>query len=172
MEKNSSSKPVDKINTVVKGINEGVLWAIMILGIVMLVISLAHIFYRYVLNNALTWSEELLRMMLVWFSLLSTTVISYQSEHIGIVIFREMMPEKVQKVLMVAVRFLILIATAVTTVIGVDFVIRSLGQVTPSLGMPYSVGYSAVPICFLIMTIYEINHIRNRDFMEEVEVLE
>ena len=33
----------------------------------MVVILMAHIIFRYVLNNSLTWSEELLKIMLVWF---------------------------------------------------------------------------------------------------------
>lgn len=32
----------------------------------MVVILMAHIVFRYVLNNSLTWSEELLKIMLVW----------------------------------------------------------------------------------------------------------
>lgn len=32
----------------------------------MIVILMAHIIFRYVLNNSLTWSEELLKIMLVW----------------------------------------------------------------------------------------------------------
>ena len=44
-----------------------VLMTLIALGIVMLVVAWAHVFYRYVLNSSLTWSEELLKILLVWF---------------------------------------------------------------------------------------------------------
>ena len=37
----------------------------------MVVILMAHIVFRYVINNSLTWSEELLKIMLVWFGMMS-----------------------------------------------------------------------------------------------------
>ena len=38
----------------------------------MVVILMAHIVFRYVINNSLTWSEELLKIMLVWFGMMSS----------------------------------------------------------------------------------------------------
>ncbi len=41
----------------------------------MLVVASAHVIWRYVFNSALSWSEEFLRFTLVWFSLLSASII-------------------------------------------------------------------------------------------------
>lgn len=157
-----SSERIDKLE-------KGTLSLIMILGVLMLGISLAHIFWRYVLNSALTWSEELLRIMLVWFSLLSTTVISRKSEHIGIVVFRDKMPAKVKKFLLRFVRYLMLAACLLVTGVGTVFVTKALGQNTPSLGIPYSLAYAAIPVSFLIMSVYELFHIANGNFMDDVD---
>lgn len=159
MSKDSSSKIIVKLNKVI-------VYLLIILGMIMLVVALAHIFWRYVLNNALTWSEELLKILLIWFALLSTTVITRKSDHIGIVVFREMMPLKVQRLLLRAVRYLMFITCIAVSIIGVQYTIKALGQYTPSLGIPYSLSYAAIPVSFIIMSIYELNHILNKNFMD------
>lgn len=165
MRKEFLSKIIDIIYRIV-------LILIMVIGTIMLAIALAHIFSRYVLNSALTWSEELLKILMVWFSLLSTTVISRKSQHIGIVVFRHMMPIEIQKKLLVTVRLLILIACVIVSIVGINFIVRAIGQYTPSLNIPYSVAYAAIPVNFIIMTIYEIYHIINKDFMDDTNSAE
>ena len=59
----------------------------------MVVILMAHIVFRYVLNNSLTWSEELLKLMLVWFGMMSVAVLAARREHVAIVAFKEHMPK-------------------------------------------------------------------------------
>ena len=49
----------------------------------MVVILMAHIVFRYVLNNSLTWSEELLKIMLVWFGMMSVAVLAARREHVA-----------------------------------------------------------------------------------------
>lgn len=159
MIKDSSSTFIEKLEKIVINL-------IIVIGAIMLVVSLAHIFWRYVLNNALTWSEELLKILLIWFSLLCATIITRNSDHIGIVVFREMMPIKVQKFLLKIVRYLMLTACVIVAGIGIYYVMRAMGQYTPSLGIPYSLAYAAIPVNFAIMAIYEAYHIKNKDFMD------
>lgn len=159
MKKDSSSVFIERLD-------KTVLYVIMVLGVVMLVVALAHVFWRYALNSALTWSEELLKILLVWFALLCSTTITRKSEHVGIVVFREMMPVKTQKLLLRLIRYLMLITCIVVTGIGIYFVTRSMGQNTPSLRIPYSATYASIPVSFTIMAIYEIYHIKNKDFMD------
>ena len=44
---------------------------LIVLILAMVGILIAHIVFRYILNNSLTWSEELLKILLVWFGMLS-----------------------------------------------------------------------------------------------------
>ncbi len=139
-----------------------------VLGLVMLGVALLHIGARYVIGRSLPWSEEFLRIAIVWFAMLSATLISKRSEHIGIVVFREHMPMPVQKVLVRLVRFVMLIACCIVTYCGVLLVIKAAGNTTPALGIPYSLAYAAIPLAFFIMVIYEVSHIIKGNFMETV----
>ena len=64
------------LDKLIKAVYKVVLAAIIAIGLVMLVVAWAHVFCRYVLNDSLTWSEELLKILLVWFCLLSTTMLT------------------------------------------------------------------------------------------------
>jgi len=131
----------------------------MVICTFMLLVAWAHVIRRYVFNNALTWSEEFLRFSLVWFALLSASIIHKRRGHIGITIFRENMPKKIQIFLTRSIPYLAVIATSLTAIYGVNLLIRVQGQLTPALQIPVWIPYAAVPVSFTMMTIYGILHI-------------
>lgn len=135
------------------------LYIIMVLGVIMLVVAWAHIFYRYVLNNSLSWSEEFLKLCLVWFCLLSSSILSKRKQHVGIVIFREKMPKKVQHVLVNFVTVLMIIAAAIVAIIGINLVMKSTAQRTPALQISLIYCYGAIPVSFTLMFIYNVFHL-------------
>ena len=146
------------LDKLIKAVYKVVLAAIIAIGLVMLVVAWAHVFYRYVLNDSLTWSEELLKILLVWFCLLSTTVIAVQREHVSIVVFKQMMPLKVNHALTFIAQVLMLIASIIVLFIGIDFVIVAGSRMTPALRIPYRYTFSAIPVAFAILTLYEFRN--------------
>ena len=148
-------KKVDKVSQTV---TKASLWAIIVIGLFMLALCLVSVILRYFLHNSLTWGEEILKISLVWFGLLSVGVIAYRREHVGIVIFKEKMPAKVQTAFGVISQVLLLFASIMMTIIGAQLVMRSGSQLTPALRRPYAVGYMAIPVAFGIMVVYEIRN--------------
>lgn len=146
------------LDKLIKAVYKVVLAAIVAIGLVMLVVAWAHVFCRYVLNDSLTWSEELLKILLVWFCLLSTTIIAVQREHVSIVVFKEMMPKKVNHTLTFVSQVLMLVASVVVLVIGIDFVLVAGSRMTPALRLPYRYTFSAIPVSFAILTLYELRN--------------
>jgi len=131
----------------------------MALCAVMLVVAWMHVTRRYVFNSALTWSEEFLRFSIVWYALLSASILHKRNGHLGITIFREMMPEKLQIFFRRVVMYLATLTVIVVTVSGTILVINTWGQITPALGISMSLPYAAIPVSFLLMSIYGILHI-------------
>lgn len=146
------------LDKLIKAVYKVVLTAIIAIGLVMLVVAWAHVFCRYVLNDSLTWSEELLKILLVWFCLLSTTVISVQREHVSIVVFKQMMPLKVNHTLTFIAQVLMLVASVIVLFIGIDFVMVAGSRMTPALRIPYRYTYSAIPVAFAILSLYEFRN--------------
>ena len=126
---------------------------------VMLVVAWMHVIRRYVFNSALTWSEEFLRFSIVWYTLLSASILHKRNGHLGITIFREMMPKRVRRVLRRAVIYLAALILGVVTVVGTILVVNTWAQMTPALRIPMGIPYAAIPAGFLLMTIYSIMHV-------------
>lgn len=131
----------------------------MAICVVMLVVAWMHVTRRYVFNSALTWSEEFLRFTIVWYALLSASILHKRNGHLGITIIREAMPQVVQKFFKRVVIYLGTLTVALVTVFGTVLVFSTWTQVTPALGISTALPYAAIPVSFLLMTLYGIAHI-------------
>jgi TRAP-type C4-dicarboxylate transport system permease small subunit len=131
----------------------------MVICAVMLVVAWMHVTRRYVFNSALTWSEEFLRFTIVWYALLSASILHKRNGHLGITIIREVMPKAVQKFLKRVVIYLGTLTVILVTVFGAVLVFSTRTQVTPALGISTALPYAAIPASFFLMTLYGIVHI-------------
>lgn len=131
----------------------------MVICAVMLVVAWMHVTRRYVFNNALTWSEEFLRFSIVWYAMLSASILHKRNGHLGITIFREMMPKPVQNFIRRVIIYLATITAGIVTVAGAILVESTLDQITPALGISTALPYAAIPVSFFLMTIYGLMHI-------------
>lgn len=126
---------------------------------VMLFVAWLHVIRRYVFNSALTWSEEFLRFTIVWYALLSASILHKRNGHLGITIIRETMPEGLQKFLRRVVIYLGTLTAVLVTVFGAVLVFNTRAQVTPALGISTALPYAAIPVSFFLMTLYGIVHV-------------
>ena len=122
--------------------------SVVLLG--MVAILMAHIFCRYILNSSLTWSEELLKILLVWFGMLSVSLLAIRREH---------MPKRVAAVLSKVTQIITVLVCLVVIYVGANYVMEAGYRPTPALGLPYGYAYAAIPISFLFVTVYEIRNL-------------
>jgi TRAP-type C4-dicarboxylate transport system permease small subunit len=131
----------------------------MVICAIMLVVAWMHVVRRYAFNSALTWSEEFLRFSIVWYAMLSASILHKRNGHLGITIFREMMPKKLQQFLQRIVIYLATLTAGIVTVGGAILVSSTWEQITPALGISTALPYAAIPFSFFLMTIYGTMHI-------------
>lgn len=79
---------LDRINGVVEKIAVNMAW-VMLLAITLL--NIVQVFYRYVLNNALSWSEEASLWMMVWITFAILPVAYHKGLNISMMFFRDML---------------------------------------------------------------------------------
>lgn len=77
---------LDKINGWVGKVAVNLAW-LMLLAITLL--NIAQVFYRYVLNDALSWSEEVSLWMMVWITFLMLPVAYHRGLNISMMFFRD-----------------------------------------------------------------------------------
>lgn len=122
-------------------------------------ILMAHIICRYILNNSLTWSEELLKILLVWFGMLSVSILAIRREHVAIVIFKEHMPKTLSSILSKLTQILTVVICLIVVYVGVQYVLAAGHRPTPALRLPYGYAYAAIPVAFFFVTIFEFRNL-------------
>lgn len=126
---------------------------------VMLAVAWSHVFWRYILERSLFWSEEFLRFSLVWFALLSASVIFKRKGHLGIGLFVQKLPEEIKNKISNAIIYIFLLLNLTITYQGFSILGKVHDQLTPALQIPVSIPYASIPVSFLLMTFYGISDI-------------
>jgi len=63
--------------------------AVVVLVLLITVDVLIGVFFRYVIGNALSWSEELARYLMIWMGFIAASLLLKEEKHIGMTIFRD-----------------------------------------------------------------------------------
>ena len=153
-----------------RAINQWVERLLFGLGFAMAMIVAVQVFFRYVLNHSLFWSEELARYLLVWLTFLGASVAYYRGAHPGIDFFYVKMPPTIKQ----AARFLVHLASLILWKIwqvlseNSNFKLeKSLFflrlQITPALHLPKWIIFSIIPISGLILMVHALTFL-GREF--------
>lgn len=110
---------------------------------IMMTLVFVQVVNRYALGLPLFWTEEVVRMLLVWSVMIGLPVVMYHHREVraDIVTFRNPTTERRRLALGAAVSILFLGLLAYS---GWDFLMRSLPTVSPTLGL--SRGWFVAPI--------------------------
>jgi TRAP-type C4-dicarboxylate transport system permease small subunit len=127
--------------------------AVMILMAAMTVDCLLGVFFRYVVQDALTWTEETARYLMIWMGFLATGLALREGGHIAVELVLERMPADAQRAMLVVVRLLSLAFLAVVIGAGWALLVRVSGQRTPVLGISMMWPYLAIPVGCLLTAL-------------------
>lgn len=116
----------------------------------------AQVFYRYVLNNSLFWSEELARYMLVWISFLGATTAYYKGLHPGVDFIVSRLSAAQRRWTAILVHLVSISLFATITVAGFQFAYFVRHQISPALGIEKWVILAVIPISGIILIGYAL----------------
>ncbi len=94
---------LEKINTTVLALGRGLGWIALLL---MVLIILAQVFFRYVLNNALPWPEEAARALMIWMMALVAPSAYRWGGFVSIDMFPEALPRRLRSILIICLLIL------------------------------------------------------------------
>ena len=80
-------KNISLINVVTDRIDKTVMIITSGMLVFLICLVLTSVFFRYVLNNSLSWSEELARYICIWIGFLSASMALRRNMHIGLSYF-------------------------------------------------------------------------------------
>ncbi|RMG84100.1 MAG: TRAP transporter small permease [Bacteroidetes bacterium] len=120
-------------------------------------LMLVAIFFRYVLNNSLFWSDEIIRYLFVWLTFLGAAVAFRENAHIRVTFFREKLPATPRKIVENLDQWLTLGFLIFLSVGGFYWVADLRGSFSPALGLPLNwLFYAALPVSTTLMAGFEM----------------
>jgi TRAP-type C4-dicarboxylate transport system permease small subunit len=142
-------------------INSWIEYLLFGLGFTMTVAVAVQVFFRYVLNQSLFWSEELARYLLVWLSFLGASVAYRRKAHPGIDILYAKLPASIRRISAIAVHLASLSLFAVMVFYGYRFAYFVRLQISPALYLPKWIVFSIIPISGSILMLHGITFLLN-----------
>ena len=121
----------------------------------MSIIIVLQVFFRYVLNNSLSWSEELARYLFIWMIYIGISYGVKLDKHICVDAVYTFMPKSIKRGYAI-VAYLLFLAFAVfivyygIMVVGMQI---SSGQVSPAMGLPTQDVYAAPAVGMILPII-------------------
>lgn len=127
-----------------------------ILGVIVIVMFL-QVFFRYALNNSLTWNEEIVRFLFIWLVFLGTAINIRDKWNIGVDVLADLLPKSYTKStqlldLILVLGFLLFLAAS-----GFIWVYYSYGAYSSAVGLPlHLVLYGALPVTSVLGCYYSV----------------
>lgn len=123
-----------------------------------------QVFLRYALDAPLTWSEEVARYLMVWFSLIGAVLGIRHYSHVGVDFFIEKLPSTLQLFVRVVKQAVSLIFISVIAVKGFDLSMDKFFIPSPAASIPMGVVYLSIPVSGALMFIFQLEVIV-KDFL-------
>lgn len=125
--------------------------AILLIAVVLM--NLAQVFFRYVLVDPLSWSEETMRYSTTWMVMLAGSSALFRGEHMVISLFDNIQYPKIRNFF----RLLVLACIGGFCILlmweGFPAAIDNMRQVSPATRIPMMIPYMAIPVGATLMLI-------------------
>ncbi len=127
-----------------------------ILLVPMVIIAVVQVGSRYLMNNPVTFTEELLRFLLIWAAMLGAVYCFGTKRHLALGFLQEMLSNKNKKyveILSIFINMLILIFTVIILLVGgTRIVMGTTKQMSATLPIAMAVVYSILPLSGVLIT--------------------
>lgn len=120
------------------------------------ILGLAQVIWRWILNDPIVWSEEMIRLTYVWICYLGWVIAEKADSHIRITAILNMLPKKAQKWLQFVCHIITIAFSLLMVYYGIFLVQAGTKRTAVSFKMNFSVVYLICPICNAIIIAYEI----------------
>ena len=122
---------------------------------------LIQVFFRYVLNNSLSWPEELARFMLVWMTFIAAAPALKRGFHVGVDYFvDQFVPIPWMKISILAINQLIILGfLGIVFYHGLRQFVNAGDLISPALQISYRWVYLSLPIGAFMMGVQSLTNL-------------
>ena len=112
------------------------------------------VFGRYVLNATPTWVEQLALLLICYVTFLGAAAGVFDDTHLGVSLFRDMMPPTVQKILIIFIDIAMAVFGAVMLVSGIELMRFGADTMLPMLGVSEAVRTLAITSSGALLVLF------------------
>lgn len=150
---------LDLLDRVVAGALAVVRLVCIALATALFIVVVAAVVARYVFGQAVSWTEEVPRYLLIWVSFLGAAACVANREHVGFDILFNALPERVRRVLGAAIGVLILGFGWIVLRYGVVFVQEFGGDLMETIPFKNYWYYVAMPVSGALLMLFALKNI-------------
>ena len=114
----------------------------------MTLMIIAQVFFRYILNDSLAWTEELAKFAMVWSACLVAPWAYIKHLNVAIDMFHQALPKYMQRFVEISITVLVLIVSFQFFMFSLDFVIGGKSITAASVNLPLFYVYLCIPYVF------------------------
>ena len=117
-----------------------------------------QVFTRYVLNNALTWTEELARYTFIWANLLGAVLCTKKGSHATVTALSDKFSPKTKRIVQLFIEVVIILVAFVMIRYGTKVAYLTRNQTSAAMKMSMGLVNASVPICGFFIFIHSFVH--------------
>lgn len=121
-------------------------WLVILIVAALAVILSVAVFRRYALNNAIPWSEEAAKYLMVWLAFMGSPIALRHGGHVNVDLAVAWMRGRARQVVFLVAHLIVIAAVAVLVWQGFLFAKQGVRQVASSFQMSMVWVYAAVPL--------------------------
>lgn len=123
------------------------------------VVILVSIFFRYVLNNSLVWSEQVCRYLYVWMVMLGMPVVYRVKGNVAFDLLYNRFSKRTKRLFHVITDLLIACFAGFLALQGLKYTLLKGATIITGINIPQGYLYVSQPIGGVIMILFVIEHI-------------
>lgn len=123
---------------------------------VIIILTISQVFSRFILNSPLIWSEELVRFLLIWMTMLGSAVLCYDDSHLAVTALIEHLPLKICLILDVLNKLIIFFMLIFSSFYSYKLIKASYYTSSGALNISFALWRAAAPVGCILMAIYTI----------------
>jgi TRAP-type C4-dicarboxylate transport system permease small subunit len=114
-------------------------------------VAVVGVFYRFVLNDPLLWSDEVVKLLFTWFCFTGMSVVAKRGAHLRMDIFDFLLTLRIAGLLRLGSNAVVLTILLVLLVNGIELSVSQAGNQFASLPISRAWSFAALPVGAVLM---------------------
>jgi len=162
------NRPLGKVNYAISTLGKNIAGVLLS---AMLLMILAQVFYRYVLNDSLAWTEELAKYLMVWVACLVAPWAYRENLNVSIEMFADALPKVLRRISEIIITILVIVISALFFKQSVAFWQGGFEIYASSMPVKLAYFYACAPLMFAALFLVGIENLIKqlfaRDYLTE-----